>query len=415
MPRTAFRRAVLSLATLAVLAPVDGRAATASVLYSFSGGTPGALVADGTGALYGATGDGGLRPGACPDGCGTIFKLSPPARAGGTWTEHVLYRFQGGADGAQPAGSLHIDAHGALYGTTGAGKGTVFALRPPAAGKSVWTKEILHRFGGPDGATPQGGLIADRAGRLYGTTQAGGPAGAGVVFRLTPPAGAAGWRESVLHAFPGGLGGASPAAALVLDKDGALFGATYLGGPAFWGFVYRLAPPAAGKSAWSAVVLHGFTGGSDGSGADSLRLDASGTLYGTTLGGGTQSGTCPEGCGTVFRLTPPAAHGGWTESLLYRFKGGTDGDSPGALVGGANGVLYGTTSIGGLHGDGTVFRLAPPAAGQTAWHESVIYSFSRTADGAHPGGLLAGADGMLYGTTASGGAANWGTLFEIHP
>jgi uncharacterized repeat protein (TIGR03803 family) len=171
-------------------------------------------------------------------GRGTVFKLTPPTAAKPAWTLNTLWTFSGGNDGAVPFfAGLIADETGALYGTTGAGgasgNGTVFKLTPPAAGQTSWTLSTLWSFsGGADGASPAAGLIADRKGVLYGTTENGGATGAGVVFKLMPPAvaGQTPWAETVLWTFTGGSDGALPVGDLIADKTGALFGTAQLGG-----------------------------------------------------------------------------------------------------------------------------------------------------------------------------------------
>jgi uncharacterized repeat protein (TIGR03803 family) len=162
------------------------------------------LIFDKEGALYGATIGGGSG---CSQtgGCGTVFKLTPPAQGQTTWTERVLYSFEGGpSDGNAPEATLIADKEGALYGATiGGGSGcsqmggcgTVFKLTPPANGKTTWTESVLYIFKGPgsDGAIPfdYSGLISDKEGALYGTTFYGGggcqqTGGCGTVFKLPP-------------------------------------------------------------------------------------------------------------------------------------------------------------------------------------------------------------------------------------
>ncbi len=163
------------------------------MLHSFAGGGDGAfpyagLISDASGALYGTTAYGSGAP-----GYGTVFKLTPSATPGGAWTESVLHSFAGGGDGAYPFAGLISDASGALYGTTlygsgapGYGYGTVFKLTPPATAGGAWTESVLHSFaGGGDGAYPYAGLISDASGALYGTASQGGGAGWGTVFELT--------------------------------------------------------------------------------------------------------------------------------------------------------------------------------------------------------------------------------------
>lgn len=163
---------------------------TKSTLYSFRGGSDGTdpvlgLAFDAHGNLYGTTYQGGAL------NFGTVYELSP--NPDGTWTENVIYPFQGGIDGQWPSGSVVVDSAGNIYGTTSAGGsgtnpyGTVFRLTPSVNGQ--WTKTILHNFSGPDGAYPDAGLTMDSAGNVYGTTNEGGAyqfQNGGVVFEITP-------------------------------------------------------------------------------------------------------------------------------------------------------------------------------------------------------------------------------------
>jgi uncharacterized repeat protein (TIGR03803 family) len=213
--------AALAAASLAQVQSAAA-AATETVLHKFKGGSDGAnphagLISDSTGALYGTTWRGGGTGCVGGLGCGTVFKLPPPAAGQTKWTKEILYRFQGGSDGEAPLAPLILDSTGALYGTTLAGGvsfglGTVFKLTPPAAGQTLWTETILYRFGGVggDGIGPEAGLIFDSKGALYGTTAGGGGASnCGTVFKLKPPAaGLTQWTEKVLSDLPSG--GANP-------------------------------------------------------------------------------------------------------------------------------------------------------------------------------------------------------------
>jgi hypothetical protein len=376
----------------------QGGAWTESVVYSFcsqSNCTDGAqpfasLIFDASGALYGTTVAGGNPNRTCSpngSGCGVVFKLTPPATSGGTWTESVLYSFNGGGtDGGSPDAGLIFDAAGALYGTTqngaapncGGACGTAFKLTPPKSQGGAWTESVFTFAGNPGGAQPVAGLILDASGAVYGTTLRGGthqncPLGCGTVFKLIPPTTQGGaWTESVLYNFTGGSDGGSPGGGLVQDASGALYGTTGGGGSSCGGLssgcgtVFKLTPPTSQGAAWTESVLYSFTGvGNDGFGpAAGLILDSSGALYGTTQFGG-NSGCQGNGCGVVFKLTPPASPGGaWSESVLYNFTGGSDGAQPSAGVTmGASGVLYGTATVGGTGGTGgTVFELLPPSS-----------------------------------------------------
>jgi uncharacterized repeat protein (TIGR03803 family) len=196
------RRARAALAgtltvSLALSASAGRSSASESVLYSFVGGSDGSgpmagLIVDRSGVLYGTTRYGGGSGCTSNEGCGTVFSLTPPTVAGGVWSEAVLHSFLSGADGASPMAGLLAGKSGVLYGTTESGgasnAGTVFELTPPATPGGAWTENILYSFsGGIDGSQPVAALIAE-SGTLYGTTEAGGAAGLGTVFALTPPA-----------------------------------------------------------------------------------------------------------------------------------------------------------------------------------------------------------------------------------
>ena len=320
---------------------------TEKVLLSFHGAhgalPRSSLIFDASGNLYGTTYGGGKQT--CSSGCGTVFKLSP--KAGGAWTEQVLYRFKGSVtDGSGPEAVLIFDGSGSIYGTTTsggtAGVGTVFELTPRSGS---WTEKVVYSF--LDGGRPYGGLVLDAAGILYGTTGSGGSYGYGAVFKLTPKAGGR-WAEKVIHSF-NRTDGYLPLSGLTFDDSGNLYGTTFGGGAYGYGTVFELTPKTGGG--WTENVLQSFSY-LDGSGpAGSLIFDAAGNLYGTTYSGG--SGDCQYGCGTVFELAPLGG-GVWTEFLLVDFQDTAD---PAAnVILGSWGELYGTTSHGGNYGGGSVFE-----------------------------------------------------------
>ena len=268
------------------------------------------------------------------------------------------------------------------------------------------TERVLYRFkGGSDGYAPFAGLIADMAGNLYGTTADGGAGcqgGCGTVFELSPASGGR-WTETVLYRFTGAGDGAVPESGLIFDAAGSLYGTTIHGGSSGDGTVFELTAPARPEGAWTLNVLHNFIGQTDGKiSMGTLIFDKAGNLYGPTLFGGRFGG------GTVFQLAAPAAQGGaWTLNVLHSFKGVNDGIDPvGALIFDKKGALYGTTN------DGTVFKEVPPALGHTAWTLRVLYRFNYVL-GLSAGGLIAGKKGVLYGATALGGSANGGTVFQL--
>jgi uncharacterized repeat protein (TIGR03803 family) len=299
------------------------------VLYSFKGGKDGYfpwgnLTFDSAGNLYGATQYGGGF-GSCNapyyQYCGTVFKLSAPeTNGGGKWTEQLLYAFKSGTDGANPNGGLIFDSKGTLYGTTfyganqgcgtdaGVGCGTVFTLKPTSKQGRAWTEEILLRFKADAsmGGNPAAGLIFDPNGDLYGTTSYGGQIptqDVGTVFRLSRGNGDS-WHEALLYSFSFSNGGYEPLAALVFDSTGSLFGAAPYGGNGFTGVIFKLHPPTGQGKAWAYNVLYSFGKYPDGTLPESgLIFDRFGNLYGTTLNGGAGD-QCQGHCGTVFELQP---------------------------------------------------------------------------------------------------------------
>jgi hypothetical protein len=437
-------RLLLLILTLAATASAEWNE---RVLYSFQGGTTdgsspaGGVVFDAAGNLYGATDQGG---GECPPAqCGIVFQLSPPAKNGDPWTETVLHVFKGNAsgDGNTPVGSVIIDSSGNLFGTTGyggtgncvllgekVGCGTVYELSPPAQKGGAWTETILYSFPtAKQGYLPNGNLVFDKAGNLYGATMFGGGYGTtcnafyqycGAVFELSPPRKKGGkWTERVLHGFNAGTDGANPNGGLVFDSKGVIYGTTYTGGYKDLGTAFSLIPPARKGGKWTEAVLHRFyreTG--DGAGPTAgLTFDAQGCLYGTTKFGGGGN----DADGTVFRLSP-GSDGSWTERVLHTF--GTDGYQPqsGLLID-AKGNIYGTASGGGTSRGGTFFRLDRPTGGG-GWHRTILYNFTGDPDAAYPiGGLVFGKNNDIFGVTQLGGTGqncgtgNCGTVFAIQP
>jgi len=336
---------------------------------------------------------------------------------GGSGSESVLYSFAGGSDPKLPYAGLIFDKAGNLYGTTEFGgtdnQGTVFEITPNSGGN--WTESVLYNFtGGADGGQPSAGLTFDTAGNLYGTTNFGGSAncnlGCGTVFKLTPGAGS--WTQSVLYTFTGGSDGREPNARMLFDAAGNLYGTTLLGGnigsvcSSGCGTVFKMTP---GSGSWTESVPYAFTGGTDGASPhDGLAFDKAGNLYGTTYAGGT------SGYGTIFKLAPGSS--GWTESVLYAFLGGSGGKHPfGDLILDTTGNVYGTAFQGGK-GYGLVFELLPTSKG--GWKERVLHAFGNAPAASPVAGLVMDAAGNLYGTTMLGAAqtscgGGCGTLFKF--
>jgi hypothetical protein len=368
-----------------------------------------------------------------------LAALSSPASA--EWKEKVLYSFQGLPDGSVPAGGVVFDKQGNLYGATTEGGsksclgiaqcGTVYQLVPPTKKGDPWTENILYVFKGnlnADGATPAGGLVIDQAGNLYGTTGYGGTGscillgtnvGCGTVYEISPPRQKGGaWTETVLYSFPTAKQGYLPRGDLVFDSAGNLYGATEFGGEQgttcdpyyqYCGAVFKLSPPKKQGGKWTEKTLHGFKSGRDGANPNGgLVLDSKGVIYGTTYGGGNESGECGAGgCGTAFELHPPTQEGGaWAETVLHRFDRNTpDGGLPSAgFVMDGNGYLYGTTLT-------TVFSFTPPSKQSGRWKEALLYTFNQEAYGPQ-GSLIFDKNGDLFGTTYSGNTFS-GTVFRL--
>lgn len=393
------------------LAPGTCLAVSDTVLHSFGKGSDGnfpdrgSLVFDSSGNLYGTTNLGGTNR------LGTVFELSP--KAGGGWKATVIYSFDNGDGGNSPQGGVILDSTGALYGTTYSGGshngGTVFKLIPHSDG--TWTEKVLHSFGqDSDGYAPIAGVTVDSAGNLYGTTVYGGAFSDGTVFKLTPD-GDGNWSEKVLHSFDdNGTDGADPYGVVILDSAGNLYGTTYYGGTNTCGgpgcgIVFELSPGDDGT--WTETVLHNFNfDGRDGENpAAGLLLDSGRNLYGSTTGGGANDE------GAVFELKVKNG-GGWTEKVLHSFDI-TDGYHPDApLILDSSGNLYSTTLNGGGYSLGTVFELIPQGDG--TWTEKLLHSLGNGTDGAVPyAGLVFDTAGNLYGMTRQGGNYSGGTVFEV--
>jgi uncharacterized repeat protein (TIGR03803 family) len=384
-------------------------AQTYTMLHSFTGQGDGSspwsnLTMDRGGNLYGTTPWGGNLQ-ACPGGCGIVFKLS---REGSGWTFSTIYTFQAGSDGDYPSGGVTIGPDGALYGTTneggtgcdGAGCGTVYKLTPsPTFCRSVscpWTKTILHDFNGQDGEHPDyGNVIFDQAGNLYGTTEAGGSAGWGSVYELSPSNG--GWVETVLWIFDGTSGG-DPRSGVVFDRAGNLYGTARVGGTYQAGVVYELSPSGSG---WTETTVLNLDGNYEGSAPiGGLAIDQQGNLYGTTCQGGSL------GAGTAFQLTP--SNGSWSFHLMEAF-GGIDGPFDAPTLDAAGNVFVTSTFTGG---GGRLVELTFSAG---SWTSNTLHSFSLQGGWDPIGGVTLDADGNIYGTASSGGSDGKGVVFEVAP
>ncbi len=388
-------RAAMALAVISALLLIAARPAqaqTETVLYNFAGNPDGAfpssnLTSDGAGNFYGTTYGGGL-------GRGTVFELSPNGSGG--WNETLLYSFCAApicADGSHPMyADVILDSAGNLYGTTEAGGaygwGVVFELSPVG---TTWTETVLYSFANNgDGANPSSGLTMDPAGNLYGTTTPNGECSEpGTVFELSPSAGD--WTEQVIYSA------VTCTAGLTMDAAGNIFGVSV-------STVFELSPN--GNGGWNPTVIYAFKNVVF---PGTPVLDKAGDLYGTT------EGKWPQGNGTVYKLTL-GKKGNWTVKFLHSFKGGKkDGNHPVAgLVFDAAGNIYGATATGGTYDVGTVFELVP-SVGTGSYNEKILWSFNVT-DGCEPSGsLILDSAGNLYSATVLGGPSNAGVAFEVTP
>jgi uncharacterized repeat protein (TIGR03803 family) len=342
------------------------------------------LVLDAAGNLYGTTTEGG------PANSGVIYKIDS------TGAETVLYQFPGGTKGSYPYGGVIADAAGNLYGTTlDAPPGP-----PTTAGEvyelSAGQKTVLAKAG----PTPYGRVARDASGNFYWTNFRSWILDCGAVLKLDGSG-----NRTVLWEFGKYLpDGCRPYYGVTLDAAGNLYGTTHDGvgsGTNHVGTVYKI--DASGRYS----QLHVFTGGADGGSPSSgLIIDAAGNMYGATARGGTYNH------GVVYKIDPSG-----NETTLYSFTGGADGDNPSALAFGPAGSFYGTAQYGGnlsacgfpyapYAGCGVVFKL------DAAGNQTVLYAFSGV-DGALPSSLVTDGSGNLYGTADYGGTKGGGVVFEL--
>lgn len=447
---------------LVLLSALGAFAGTATDLYDFTSG-PGpdcnGMVFDTSGNLYGNNWGGGASGG------GQVIELSPPAEAGGSWTETTIYSFDPYSttvkDGAAPCGSLAIDAKGNLYGTTlnggTNGSGTVYELSPPAEGSTTWTETILYNFGAPgslDGYNPVAGvtLASSAALTLYGTTVCGGtgPAvgvsmggsymdipygfgcsnGSGTVYELsyTKPTrkNKGGWKESVLYNFgaTSATDGALPSGSLVL-KGKDLYGTTTSGGNGAYcveqysfgcGIAYELLP---GTGGWTETVLYNFGATATDS---EFPVYVKPLIIGTNIYGTASTGGTADGSGTVWELVYSIGSNTYSEKVLYNFyTDPNDGCGPywQVVEGKTANILYGTTSFCGPALGGTLFKLtyAKPKVGATGngWTET-SYAFGVNDSNYDPyDELVKDKNGNLFGMTSLGGSYVDGNVFEYQP
>jgi uncharacterized repeat protein (TIGR03803 family)/autotransporter-associated beta strand protein len=362
--------------TVFEIATGNGMMATLASFNGTNGASPyGGVIEDASGNLFGTTPTGGAS------NDGTVFEV---AKGSGTIT--TLGSFNN-ANPLAPCGGVIEDTNGNLFGTTEQGgassDGTVFEV---AKGSGTFT--TVASFDGTNGKLPYAGVIKDASGNLFGTTEQGGASGDGTVFEI-----AAGSGTITTLATFNGTNGKDPYAGVIEDASGNLFGTTELGGASNDGTVFEIA-----KGSGTISTLATFDGANGANPGAGVIEDAGGNLFGTTSGGGA------SGDGTVFEV----AKGSGTITTLASFNG-TNGSGPCAgLIEDASGNVFGAAAGGGAWNDGTAFEVAKGSKTIT-----VLASFNGTDGDAPCGGVIEDAGGNLFGTTNSGGASAYGTVFEI--
>ena len=318
-------------------------------------------------------------------------------------TLHTKHAFDGTNDGGHSFNGL-IKVGKFFYGVTSDGGahnlGTVFKMT--AAGAIT----VLHSFaGGADGATPRGELVSVDGidGAIYGTTLLGGSGGfcptpmttCGTVYKVDLVTGV----ESVVYTFQGNLDGANPASGMIYS-GGVLYGTTLEGGNTYFGAcdtTYNSCGTVFSLTlSGTETVIHRFLGETSNDGANPFAnlLAVGNKIYGVTTAGGAVCTALPDGCGTVFKLTPSGST--WTEHIVHVFH--TDGADPFAGLIKVGDTLYGTTFFGGANNDGMVFSIALPSEAET-----VLYTFDGGPNGSHPNSRLLNDAGTLYGMASGGG------------
>jgi uncharacterized repeat protein (TIGR03803 family) len=373
------------LLSCAVVGSQSAQAQTFTTLHNFADGADGGkstagVIQDKSGKLYGTTDNGG-------SGYGVVFEVNTAG------AETVLYSFTGGADGSVPVAPVLRDSKGNLYGTTFWGGsycycGVVFKL------DTAGNETVLHSFGNSsDGVNPTQGLIMDKAGSLYGTTNGGGSSYYGTIFKLDSAG-----NETILHNFAGGqFDGAYPDYGhLTMDEAGNLYGLAAGSRSIAKGVLYKLSKKG------TFTILHSFAGGkSDGcTPLGTVAMDKAGNFYGTTNGCGSHN------YGTVWRVSRSGK-----ETILHNFAGyPSDGFYPyGGVALDSKGNLYGVTQQGGAHHYGAVYELS--AKGKL----TLLHSFSGSGGAGPLGESFRGADGTLFGTTVGGGTYGYGTVWKYVP
>lgn len=292
------------------------------------------------------------------------------------------------AKGSMPGAPLLQAQDGDLYGTTQSGGmnnvGVLFRMKPNGQ------VTVLHTFvqDGADGYLPAAGLMQDDNGDIWGTTSGGGTLFSGTVFRWSKQG-----AYSVVHSFDGGAGFGFSSAPLVQGRDGKLYGTASFGGDFAQGCIFRM------SKSGSYSVIHSLSGAEGNIPQYGLVRADDGNFYGTTVRGGDGD------CGTVFRISQSGAF-----ARIYSFEAGTTGAAPTLLIQARNGKLYGAAAMGGPSSGGTLFSLSTSGA------ITVLHAFTPgTAEGDYPTGLIEADDGNFYGTNANFFSDQLGAVFRMKP
>jgi hypothetical protein len=335
-------------------------------------------------------------------------------------TVTVLHTFTGtGGDGYNPFAPVVVAPDGRLYGTTysggdlsctlggGGGCGTVFE---ETLSHGKWTYSTIHEFTGvKDGCCQSSTLTLDSAGRLYGVTVGGS---FGKIFRLTRGAKGKPWHFEILYSFKDKSDGEYPLTPLFIDKAGALYGITPMGSlskcPNGCGAVFQIVPPAKQGGKWTEHTLYQFNGGSDGGTPDTMIMESKGVIYGTTNYEGAVNGECPSGCGVVFRLAPNQNHT-YSYSVIFTFGGNPDGNPYGSLFEDASGALFGL-AFKTNNEPQEVFKLTPPKTKTGEWTRAIVSTPPKGI-----GYMTPGAKGLLYGVLVGDQDIDAGNLFKLTP
>lgn len=424
-----FSRFLACSALLACCAAAQNATATpaGSVVFSFksngNGGSPEAGLAESGRAYFTTTFFGGHHHCTLSTGqqgqCGAAIRLLPPDAQHTAWRENAIYRFGPSPDASSPAGGITIGKERTFFLAAGqggaSGNGALVELTPPASGTG-WTEQIIHSFAEPpDGSNPEGRPKVDIVGNLYVVASGGGNKGLGALIEFSPPAqGQGAWSERVLYSFGSAADGQGPTSSPESDGHGGFYVTTggYANNGA--GAVVDLVP-GQGGSAWTENVLIQF-GGANAQQTGAFAVggvvqDAHGNLFGTTYFGGAY------GNGLVYELSPPSGGtGAWTQTVLYAFTASGDGSNPDHAphIDGAGNLFLTTPDDSYTSGGGTVVKLTPPGAGQSAWTETTLYHFPGEPGGDLPlGGLTVEDSGNFLVPTIAGGQYNQGAIVEV--